>query len=163
MIGWSSTNQHSALIWKPILEDYSDEEPFDAFLLVGRQESDTCGFRHYQEKHSVRIGQYSSNILSNILSQWCWWQRYVAYFMMVTDLRCWWQNHYVGDRIIMLMTFFVMLVILSMNLICQQHLKLVANTFVSNIRHQHRCHLYLPYIQWISMRVEFVIEGLLTL
>ena len=29
--------------------------------------------------------------------QWCWWQRYVDNFMMVTDLRCWWQNHYVGD------------------------------------------------------------------
>ena len=23
--------------------------------------------------------------------------RYVGDFMMVTDLRCWWQNHYVGD------------------------------------------------------------------
>ena len=29
--------------------------------------------------------------------QWCWWHRYVGDFMMVTDLRCWWQNHYVGD------------------------------------------------------------------
>ena len=25
--------------------------------------------------------------------QWCWWHRYVGYFMMVTDLRCCWQNH----------------------------------------------------------------------
>ena len=29
--------------------------------------------------------------------QWCWWHRYVGDFMMVTDLRCWLQNHYVGD------------------------------------------------------------------
>ena len=29
--------------------------------------------------------------------QWCWWHRYVGNFMMMTDLRCWWQNHYVGD------------------------------------------------------------------
>ena len=29
--------------------------------------------------------------------QWCWWQRYVGDFMMVTDSRCWWQNNYVGD------------------------------------------------------------------
>ena len=29
--------------------------------------------------------------------QWSWWQRYVGDFIMMTDLRCWWQNHYVGD------------------------------------------------------------------
>ena len=29
--------------------------------------------------------------------QWCRWHRYIGDFMMVTDLRCWWQNHYVGD------------------------------------------------------------------
>ena len=40
--------------------------------------------------------------------QWCWWHRYLGDFMMVTDLRCWWQNHYVDDF------FFVMLVIFSM-------------------------------------------------
>ena len=27
--------------------------------------------------------------------QWCLWHRYVGDYMMVTDLRCWWQNHYV--------------------------------------------------------------------
>ena len=29
--------------------------------------------------------------------QWFWWERYVGDVMMMTDLRCWWQNHYVGD------------------------------------------------------------------
>ena len=29
--------------------------------------------------------------------QWCWLQRYIGDFIMVTDLRCWWQNHYSGD------------------------------------------------------------------
>ena len=38
---------------------------------------------------------------------WCWWHRYVGDLLMVTDLRCW-------GRIIMLVTFFVMLVIFSM-------------------------------------------------
>ena len=28
--------------------------------------------------------------------QLCWWHRYVDDLMM-TDMRCWWQNHYVGD------------------------------------------------------------------
>ena len=31
-------------------------------------------------------------------SQWC--QCYVGDFMMVTDLRCWWQNHYIDDYIL---------------------------------------------------------------
>ena len=31
--------------------------------------------------------------------QWCWWQRYVDNFMMVTVLRCWWQNHYIVTNI----------------------------------------------------------------
>ena len=39
--------------------------------------------------------------------QWCWWHRYVRDFMMVTDSN-------VGGRIIMLATFFIMLVIFSM-------------------------------------------------
>ena len=29
--------------------------------------------------------------------QWCWLHRYVGDFMIVTDMRCWWQNHYVID------------------------------------------------------------------
>ena len=59
--------------------------------------------------------------------------------MMVTDLRCWWQNHYVGD-------FFAMLVIFAMYLIGHQHSETVTNIsklsptqLVWNIRHQHRC------------------------
>ena len=63
--------------------------------------------------------------------------------MMLTDLRCWGQNHYVGD-------FFVMLLIFSMYLIGHQHpesvttiSKLSPTHLVSNIRHQHRCNLKL--------------------
>ena len=44
--------------------------------------------------------------------------------MMVTD-----GDLHVGDRIIMLATFFVMLVIFSMYLFGLQHLKLVTSTF----------------------------------
>ena len=77
----------------------------------------------------------------NTLCWWqlCWWHRYVCDCMMVTDLRCWWQNHYVAD-------FFVMLVIFSIYEIGHQHPESVTNIsnllpthLVSNIRHQHRC------------------------
>ena len=54
--------------------------------------------------------------------------------MMVTDFRCWWQNHYVGDFFRYVGDFLYLL-------IGHQHLKLVTNTFISNIRHQHRCNL----------------------
>ena len=43
------------------------------------------------------IKQLNSSYSLTIRWQWCWWHRYVGDFMMVTDLRCWWQNHYVGD------------------------------------------------------------------
>ena len=33
----------------------------------------------------------------NLGWQWCWWHRYVSDFMIITDLRCQWQNHYIGD------------------------------------------------------------------
>jgi len=69
--------------------------------------------------------------------QWCWWQRKVGDFLMVTDLRCWWQNHYVDD-------FF-----LNVGPHCWwlfQCIKSVTNIsnlspthLISNIRHQHRC------------------------
>ena len=44
---------------------------------------------------------------------------------------CWWQNHYVGD-------FSNELNRSLTSWIGHQHLKLVTNTFRSNIRHQHR-------------------------
>ena len=70
--------------------------------------------------------------------QWCWWHRYVGDFMMVTELRCWWQNHYVGD-------FFCYVDNFSMYYIGHQHPESVTNIsklssthLVSKIRHQHR-------------------------
>ena len=42
--------------------------------------------------------------------------------MMMTDLRCWWQNHYVGD-------FFRYVGDFAMYKIGPQHFKLVTNTF----------------------------------
>jgi len=38
--------------------------------------------------------------------QWCWWHLYVGDFMIVSDLRCWWQNHYVGPTIWRLFSIF---------------------------------------------------------
>ena len=82
--------------------------------------------------------------------QWCWWQRYVGDFMLMTDLRCWWQNHYVDDF------FFVMLGIFSMYLIC----------------HQHRCHLIFimammkrilhrfDLVNWASREVALTVDHL---
>ena len=69
--------------------------------------------RLFQCQSLYHSGIQGENIWKFIMKrwQWCWWQRYLGDFMMLTDLRCWWQNHYVGD-------------------------------FVSNIRHQHRCHLW---------------------
>ena len=65
--------------------------------------------------------------------QLLWWHRYVSDFMIVIDLRCWWQNHYVGD-------FF------SLCWWSSQCIKSVTNIsnlspthLVSNIRRQHRC------------------------
>ena len=37
--------------------------------------------------------------------QWCWWHLYVGDFMMMFEIRCWWQNHYVGYFFVMLMIF----------------------------------------------------------
>ena len=45
----------------------------------------------------ARNGIYWENLNAIRWWQWCWWQRYVGDFMMVTDLICWWQNHYVGS------------------------------------------------------------------
>ena len=61
--------------------------------------------------------------------QWCWWYRYVGDFMMVTDLRCWWQNHYVGDFFHYVGDFLNVLNRSSTSWIGHQHLKLVTNTF----------------------------------
>ena len=65
--------------------------------------------------------------------QWCWWHRYAGEFMMVTDLRCWWQNHYVGD-------FFSLCWWFSQ---CNKSVTNISNLssthLVSNIHHQHRC------------------------
>ena len=65
--------------------------------------------------------------------------------MLVTSL-CWWLISDVGDRIIILLTFFVMLVIFLMYQIGHQYPESVTNisnlsqiNLVSNIRHQHRC------------------------
>ena len=61
---------------------------------------------------------------------------------------CWWLIGDVDDRIIMLATFFVMLVIFSMYQIRHQHSESITNIWnlspthlVSKIRHQHRCNL----------------------
>ena len=56
--------------------------------------------------------------------------------MMVTDLRCWWQNHYVGDFLRFVGDF--------RNVLNRAHI-LSPTHLVSNIRHQHRCHLILTY------------------
>ena len=61
--------------------------------------------------------------------QWCWWHRYVGDFMMVTDLRCWWQNHYVGDFFRYVGDFLNVLNRSPTSWIGHQHLKLVTNTF----------------------------------
>ena len=51
--------------------------------------------------------------------------------MMVTDLRCWWQNHYVGNLFRCVGDEFIKSVINILNL--------SPTHFVSNIRHQHWC------------------------
>ena len=61
--------------------------------------------------------------------QWCWWHRYVCDFMMVTDLRCWWQNHYVGDFFRYVGDFLNVLNRSPLSWIGHKHLKLVTNTF----------------------------------
>ena len=56
--------------------------------------------------------------------------------MMVTDLRCWWQNHYVGD---FLCWWFSQ---------CTKSVTNISNLspthLASNIRHQHQCNLFSP-------------------
>ena len=64
--------------------------------------------------------------------QWCWWHRYVGDFMMVTDLRCWWQNHYVGDFVRYFGDFLSVLHRSPTSWIGHQHLKLV-NDLVINL------------------------------
>ena len=49
--------------------------------------------------------------------------------MMVTDLRCWWQNHYVGDFFRYVGDFLNVLNRSPTSWIGHQHLKLVTNTF----------------------------------
>ena len=66
--------------------------------------------------------------------QWCWCHRYVGDFMMVTDLRCWWQNHYVGDFFFLLCWWFFQCIKSVTNI-----LNLSPTHLVSNIRHQHQC------------------------
>ena len=61
--------------------------------------------------------------------QWCWWHRYVGNFMMVTDLRCWLQNHYVGDFFRYVGDFLNVLNRSPTSWIGHQHLKFVTNTF----------------------------------
>ena len=64
--------------------------------------------------------------------------------MMVTDLRCWWQNHYVGDFFRYVGDFLNVLNWSSTSGIGHQHLKLSPTHLVSNIRHQHRCNVRKP-------------------
>ena len=80
---------------------------------------------------SLIFDSYKVSFLSLNRWQWCWWHRYVGDFMMVTDLRCWWQNHYVGDFFRYVGDF--LSVWKFHNEIGHQHLKLVTNTF----GHQH--------------------------
>ena len=87
----------------------------------------------------------------------------------------WWPISDVGDRIIMLATFFVMLVIFSMYKIGHQHFESVTNILnwspthlVSKIRHQHQCNhndlndlkrsnmIYVQY-SWMNLNVHFCI------
>ena len=57
------------------------------------------------DRDEIVENRYASRVSNRKISriepcygwQWCWWQRYVGDLMMVTDLRCWWQNHFVGD------------------------------------------------------------------
>ena len=70
--------------------------------------------------------------------QWCWWQRYVDKFLMVTNLRCRWQNHTNRQcwwSSVILVSFWM--------LIGHQHLKLVIKIF----RLQHPSLMY-PWKVW---------------
>ena len=77
--------------------------------------------------------------------QWCWWHRYVGDFMMVTDLRCRWQNHYVGDFFRYVGDFPNILNWSPTSWIGHQHIKLVTKTFGL----QHRCHR----LNWTKIKV----------
>ena len=68
--------------------------------------------------------------------QWCNWR------VMVTELRCWWQIHYVGD-------FFSLLAFEYVKLMSNMS-KLSPIDFVSNSGHQHRSSKWLLADQDIS-------------
>ena len=67
--------------------------------------------------------------------QWCWWNGYVVY-MIVTDLRCCWQNHYVGNFFSLCWWFCKCIKLTDLNL--------SPTNFFSNIRHQHRFQPKIP-------------------
>ena len=50
---------------------------------------------HNSNQLKIRPFDWTTSL--NLRWQWCWWQRYIDYLMMVNDLSCWWQNQYVGD------------------------------------------------------------------
>ena len=92
----------------------------------------------------LKMSQHSSPTL-NSRWQWCWWHHYVGDFMMVTVFRCWSQNYYVGSQI---------------SWIGHQHLKLVINTLVPNIRHQNRCNHVQPVVSLTSLNICFYFNRL---
>ena len=63
--------------------------------------------------------------------QWCWWHRYVGYFMTVTDFKCWWQNHYIADFFHYVGDFLNVLNRSPTSQTCHQHIW--SPTFVTNI------------------------------
>ena len=75
--------------------------------------------------------------------QWCWWHRYVGHFMMVTDLRCWWQNHYVGDFVRYVGDFPNVLNRSSTSQTCHQHIWSPTSVTNINLTFLHRCWYYL--------------------
>ena len=63
--------------------------------------------------------------------QWCWSHRYVGDFMMVTDLTCWCQNHYVSDLFRYFGDIYNVLNRSPTSQICHQHFW--SSTYVTNI------------------------------
>ena len=78
------------------LREVTDSELDRIILFKGSFLSSKC--IRLEKNMSAKIWK-NSLVTSNTSGrwQWCWWQRYVGDFMMMTDLRRWWQNHNVGD------------------------------------------------------------------
>jgi len=68
--------------------------------------------------------------------EWCYRQRYIAYFMKMIFWRCWWQNHCFGDFLAILMIFLILR-------IDNQYLVLVTN--INGLQHRMLHEMYTWY------------------